>query len=1091
MDGFRLRPGIVPTIEELKAKQNTALSILLTQTDPTPVFQVWTAFRELWMSLDDHAKGMLLGHLAVLWQELDRHWTIRREAAPLLNQFINVGFQGIHRAIPRVFTPDIAPGPVPWYSGFTEMIRGFTHGESAHQEALFDASMVQYEILYGPTVAAEADKLLSSQFGALALARQCRRSALLVPEDALAQPNDPRAAAFYNVLARIVAVGAQAPKHADPHLLLGLLVPSVAVTPTDMLQLLGFWAARAPWLVRFLNRHCPSIAPHISKLPVPAPDALPAHHGCDLYVLLAGARGTGTKNWLFASEAASANSPGQLMLSSLDGSDVDQLRGQWLAGKALPSEETMPSLAAQRAASHISRLQVWDLPSVYLEGVYDKHALAAQVGSAQMARSDAAMGREWIRLLNSQRPSAAILLLDLQAWLATKDPRQRAAMSSPYFNAIDRVSSMLRETGGQLQSYPWVFVFNNASWLSDAMYHPDTDDRLRTEYIQSLRGGGGQASEALVSVHADNTGSILREALCHPLALKSPAFAGRITEDVSAMQEVLTFLTERGFRCISFAYTSSNAAEAGAWASLRETWSFLEQWLCQATLQGRQTFFKHRFSTEVAQHIADVSPQGAFISNLNDRVRTVGGVAEKQTVDSTSANVAQVWNRLEALVGTQTITPDDFAVLWQGSEHSQSLAKNSGSHVAAIAESLLLELGIPNQPLSTFQAALDELDPAFVGIVQSSLPTPDERALLLQLTAKPQPLSVADPDLANIRQWHAAYTLAFGSLSHYAVLRDRAPDDLERRLLYEHGSKTVVQFLLESSATPDDKMALLVALKNMVPSPWRSHVSFARHEKNDAKFRAISQIWRDVLIADLILLHLLRMTIRMAELVGGGGESAMFDERRRRIRGLLDAGGWNIQRLTDDLSTGDASLRRLIDQWKDFYRNFGPHRLKKREEICKGLKQEYDQLRKPMAAPSVHAGLTKDKAMELEKGVYLAHHCIELLSRFPATAGSRDSSADTGERASHTPEVREFARKAEVLLRDYSARKSRFMLIEVAYTLEESQWLRGLGGHRELLGRDLLAHANSAPDMQTQNLSRGIDEILSRPELWQPRGAAH
>jgi hypothetical protein len=366
------------------------------------------------------------------------------------------------------------------------------------------------------------------------------------------------------------------------------------------------------------------------------------------------------------------------------------------------------------------------------------------------------------------------------------------------------------------------------------------------------------------------------------------------------------------------------------------------------------------------------------------------------------------------------------------------------------------------------------------------LPTVDERNLLLQLAAKPQPLSVADPDLTNLRQWHAAYTLAFGSLSNHAILKDRAPDDTERRLLYEHGSKTVVQFLLEGNAPVDDKIALLFALRNTVPSPWRSHVTFTRHEKNDAKFRVISQIWRDVLIADIILFHLLRMTIRVGELVGGGGESAMFDERRRKIRGLLDAGGWNVARLCDDLSTGDASLRRLIDLWKDFYRNFGPHRLKRREDICKGLKHEYDQLRKPMAAPSVHAGLTKEKAMELEKGVYLAHHCIELLARFPQSA-SRDSSTDMGERASHTPEVREFARKAEVLLRDYSARKSRFMLNEVAYTLEESQWLRGLGGHRELLGRDMMAHANMAPDVQTQTLSRGIDEILSRPELWQPR----
>jgi hypothetical protein len=1086
MQGFRLPPGIVPTIEELKAKQNTALSILLTQTDPTPVFQVWTAFRELWMSLDDVSKGALLGHLAVLWQELDKHWTIRREAAPLLNQFINVGFQGIHRAIPRVFTPDIAPGPVPWYNGFAEMVRGFSI-ENAHQEALFDASLVQYEILYGPTVAAEADRLLGAQLGALALARQCRRSGLLAPEDALAHPGDPRAAAFFNTLARIVAVGAMVPKEAEPSALLGLLVPSAPVNPMDMLQLLGFWAARAPWLVRFLNRHVPAIAPHISRMPVPPPDSLPIHHGCDLYVLLAGARGTGTKNWLFASEAASANTANQLVLNSLDGSDVEQLRAQWLAGQALTSDEAMPSLDAQRAASHVLRLQCWDLPSGYLEGVYDKHALAAQVGSAQMARSDAALGREWIRLLHSQRPSAAILLLDLQTWLATKDPRQRASLCSPYLNAIDRVTSMLREFGGRPETYPWVFVFNNASWLSDAMYHPDTDERLRTEYIQALRGGAGHASEALVSVHADGPHNILREALCHPLALKSPAFAGRITEDISAMHEVLAFLTERGFRCVSFAYTSSNAAESGAWASLRETWSFLEWWLALSTLQGRQAFFKHRFSTEIAEHIASASPHGQLLSTMSERIKRVAGVMESQGGDQPATNVALLWNKLEALVGTQKITPEDFAILWQGSEHSASLAKSSTSHVAAIAELLLQELGVPNQALASFQNVLDEPDPSYLPMLGASLPTPEERALFVQVTAKPQPVSVADPDLSSMRPWHMAYTLALGSLSNSAILKDRAPDDLERRLMYENGSRNTVQFLLEANASPDDKIALVLALKNVAPSSWRSHLTFKRHEKNDAKFRVLHQVWRDVLIADIALLHLLRMTIRVAELVGGGGESAMFDERRRRIRGLLDAGGWNTSRLVDDLSTGDASLRRLVDLWKDFYRNFGPHRQKRREEICKSLKQEYDQLRKPMAAPSVHAGLTKEKAMELERGVYLAHHCIELLSRFPQSA-RKDTASDV-DRASQTPELREFARKAEVLLRDYGARKARFMINEVAYTLEESQWLRGLGGHRELMGRDLLAHANASPDALTQNLSRGIDEILSRGELWQPRGS--
>lgn len=1082
------QPGAaVPNVEQLKAQLNEALGYLLSQTDPTAVFRVWLGFRALWMRVDDAHKGELLGHLAVLWQELDRQWTIRREAAPLLNQFINVGFQGIHRAIPRSFAPEIAPGPMPWYGMFAQMAQGFGAGQSAHQDGLFDVLLTQYEVLYAPTVAAETDQLLVEQLAALELARQCRRSNLVLPEQALANTqSDANAVRFLNWLARTVAVGgvvaAAGQAHTvDPGWLLQQLVPSARPTLPDVLQLFGFWAARAPWLSRFLQRHCPTLAPRIVEPAPPEPHALPAHHGCDLYFLLAGARGTGTKDWMFASEAACATTQSQVYIGSLGGVAVDEARGLWASGTSLPSDEPRPALAATRVPEHVCRLQCWDLPSIYLEGLYDKQALAARVSSAHGGQGDAAHGREWIRLLESQRPSAAVLLIDLKQWLSVSDPNQRAAMSSPYFNAIDRVDGMLRAHGGQPQAYPWVFVFNNASWLADAMYHEDTDSQLRMEYVSSLRGSSGR-DEGLISVHGDDPMAILREALSHPLALKSPAFAARVTEDISAVKELLAFLTEHGFRSVSFAYSATTAAEANAWGSLQATWSFLENWLTRATMSARQAFLKQRFSSNVEQHLADTSLSGPMYQGLSGHLSRLSGVADAAASQG-NTNLASVWSQLESLVGRQRITPQDFSVLWQQTEHSLSLTRSSASSAEAVAVALLAELGIPNQPLASFQADSFDLGPELSGALMASLPTDEERASLVGLVAKPQPLSVTDPDVSGLRQFHAAYDAVVGSLSSHCILRDRSANDAERALLYEHGSKTVVQFLFDPRVSLDDKTWLILALRNFQPAPWRQVISMARREKNDAKFNVIAHLWREVFVADIAIVHLLRMTARVGELVGAGGEAAMFDERRRQIRGLLEAGGWDASKLADDISTGDAALRRLIDLWKDYYRNFGPHRTKRREELCVSLKQEYDQLRKPMASPVVHASLPKEKALDLEKSVYLAHHCVELLSRFPA-GSSKPTPADLGERVSSTGELRDYAHRAEILLRDYCSRRARFLLAEVAFTLEQTQWLRGVGGHRELIGRDLLAHANAPAEVSVQALSRAIDEIISRPELW-------
>ncbi len=1038
------------SLEGLRDHQQRALIAWQQQHATSAVFRAWSEVFRAWSAVDAEQQEVWLGHVAVLWQELNVTCE-GHEWLPLLNQFVQVSFRGIARKMPRDFAPPLAADAASWHRVFEHSVRLLATsktppGHASEVELCFDGMLSQYATVFAKRISKTNRTILQGQLDQLEQARQCLQSELLLvgaidwQTDASAAPLLLDLLAEISLLAMSTADVAQA------------LLPEGRSEVLSVRQLLGFWARRAGWFNAGLLRLAPNALPRAPIAPPPNGNAVPAPHGCDEFAVLVADQGV--RRWLFAAESACP----ALSVSGL-ATDLTHLRSQWQTGAGVEDATTTPQLMSVCEPSAMCRVMCWEIPSGYFKTSTNPAALAP----------DAAMVRLCDDILTSQRPGAVIALFDQVQLLS----RPTADANGAYVNAATKLAQHMRQAGVSYDGVHWFLVFDGVATPTATM-NAQLDPQLASDYESALRGA---AAEGLISTVGNSADAFISGALAHPLCLGSLAFAHRVAQDLTSVSPLLNALAHYGFTRVSIAYTKSTPTEAAGWPSFSRLWADIRGALASNSFFHRKAFLEQEFVGQLADHTSARGQAGGIGHSLPVGLTELAN-ASRGTTRHSDESMSALWQDLSARVGQETFSPSHFESLWVAGEAARTsqraVATAQLDWLLRILATLLAELGIPDQPLSNFSWSAERAP------TSDAAPTDEQWQKLVGLATKPQPVRPEDDELLSLAQFHAGYHPVHGSLSHYCLLKDFGPETATASILYEHGATPLTRLLINPSVELDNKTRLVMSLRGYAAAAWRAKLAFFRGERNDLKYAVLGQVWRDVLIADLLLIHLVRLSARagMALAAGGSPTSSKWHFRRSQLLRLLDTGGWNAEKASEDPLVFHAALERLIDLWKEFYKNRGPHRTKQRKARADSLKEEYEQLRKPMTVPAIHADLTTDKAQDLERSAYLAAYTVELIARIPQHVAGASSEAG----AADGVDIEDYCAKAKTLIEHYTVHKGRYLVRAAAHQLESAQWLKGYGPQIELVGRDVLAAPQVAPGQLAQRISSAVSWAIQQEE---------
>lgn len=1036
------------TLHGLRDHQNQAIEYWRSTHDDSVPFQAWASIFQALQSSPADQKEAWLGHAAVLWQELNVACA-GVEWLPLINQFIQIGFRGIAPKMPRDFAPALAPEAVAWHQAFLPRLPRLTEIGPSGQQVVreFDAMLFQYAVVFGRRAQKQNRTFLEAQLGHLTRARACLKSELLLAS-ASAKTDDASVLPLVDLLAEAQMVG--------PSFSLSALVPE-AVKNTgaelSIAQALLFWSERAPWFAQALKRLAPGLLPPKSARPTAKPDALPASVGCDQHVLLLGFGETRT--WLLASEATCPI----VTLESL-AANVDQLREAWRSNSPLPAPIAAPELQAAVEPASLCRPVCWHIPAAYIHS----HALGHVYGSVRAA-PDAALVRLCDEVLAAQKPGCVIAVFD---WKQMGSAGVKEAATA-YGEVAKKLAGFMRNQHTRPDGVRWAVVFDNAP-DPESMASAEVEARLLTEYTRTLRGLDGSNEPAtFVNQGSRDLSPLLDLTQCK----RSLAFFDRMQADLAAIGPLLDALKSLGFVELSVSYTRSAAGECSGWHSFSQLWSSVRTVLAANSQTARHNYLAKEWLKELSEHTAPRGSErglGYRVPHILSELVNDGSGPNRHS----EASLTALWTELYNSVGQESIVPAKYESLWASweagrkSQHESASARTS--LIGHLMVALLEELGIPNLRLSEF-GWTSELS----GSTLTPL-SPDDWSRLERLAGKQQPVLLEDEDLRALKPLHMDYDRVRGSTSYHCLLKDFGPEAMSAPVLYEHGQTELVSLLLNPNVNIDAKTRLLLSLRGYAPAPWRKSVSLTRGERDLLKFNTVHQLGRDVLLADIILVHLLRLCIkggialRASQVTG----TTKWQFRRSQLLRLLEVGGFKSEVAAEHPDAVRVALRRVIDLWKEFYRNRSPHRAKQRASRVEALKLEYEQLCKPMAQPALHADLSILKAEELERHVYVAACTAELMARIPRP----QASTAQAEGDSVAFDVDDFARRAKTLIEQYVGYKGRYMLRRAASMLEGAQWLRGFGPEFELVGRDALAAPQVDPAVHAQRIAAAVNGAL-------------
>ena len=664
------------TLHGLRDHQHQALTRWRQTQDNSIPFEAWSTIYRSWNAAPQDQKDVWLGHVAVLWQEVN-DLCAGATWLPLLNQFVQIGFRGITPKMPRDFSPALAPEAVAWQNEFVRCLPQLTQPAplSGPAEQLFDAMLFQYAVVFGRRAQKQNRVFLAAQLEQLSLARRCQRSELLFGASA----SEPQAAAALP----LVDLLAESRLPAGVPAVASLLPEERTHSAGDQLalaQLLLFWSERAAWFGAALQRLAPMWLPPPAEERPTKPQALTAGAGCDQHVLLLGA--TDVRPWLLASEAASPI----VQLTSL-GTEVANLREAWRAGGALPMGLPVPEFQAVVEPKALCRTLCWHLPEAYVQS----HAFGHAPGAVR-AVPDAELVRLCDDIIASQKPGCVIALFD---WTQINAPTGASAVAA-YDQLARKLAGVLQPTRTGLDGVRWVLVFDNAPEPEGAA-SADPEPTLVAEYSRLLRGGHDQAD----SVTFINRGSRdLSPLLSVPQCKRSFAYFDRICADLTSVGSLLDSLRSLGFSEVSVFYTRANPSEVATWPSFSQLWDSVRSVLGANSFVARQRYLSQEWLQQLSEHTAPRGSErsvGHRVPWLLSELLNDGSGHTRHSEASLNA----LWSELATHVGEGGVLPEHFESLWTSWEAGRRSQFESASvrteRLAQLMVTLLEELGSGDQ----------------------------------------------------------------------------------------------------------------------------------------------------------------------------------------------------------------------------------------------------------------------------------------------------------------------------------------------------------------------------------------------------------
>src|SRR5690606_17996943 len=122
------------SLHGLTNRPERALQEWRASSDPSPVLEAWSEIHAAWVGAPDDQRDVLLGHCAVLWQQLNAA-CVGAPWIPLINQFVQMAFRGMSAKMPREFAPELAASASAWQDALRAVVPGMAQGASqaAHQ----------------------------------------------------------------------------------------------------------------------------------------------------------------------------------------------------------------------------------------------------------------------------------------------------------------------------------------------------------------------------------------------------------------------------------------------------------------------------------------------------------------------------------------------------------------------------------------------------------------------------------------------------------------------------------------------------------------------------------------------------------------------------------------------------------------------------------------------------------------------------------------------------------------------------------------------------------------------------------------------
>jgi len=1173
------RDPLPQLVTQMDEAQSQALDLVERDGDLAAVYDTWLCFRDLFVAGGSNDVGTVFDR----WWRLDQSWP-QNATGPkypddygLLLSFATRQFDGLFPLFQhRLQTsnreiPSVPGGEWPWRVRLLRALHA-ARGEELDDDALvrlFTSCSTHFHILFGNVVRRKGFGFLGHQLGEFARAIECQTNELFDPADmpppehlgaspdSLPEGAGDRARVWaefmdlMTVLCHLDDEVGEAQGITGFHTIslttggLGALESAFAEewakldgpsVPTPLIRdILRYWMSRAPWIDPLLRRFRfepfdeQTEALHVGRLPAP--------HGCDLYVLVAGARRVGKTHFMLASEAVhdASDSPARLIVDHADGVEgrVDQIREKWREHVPFPTTED--SVFAVRESVGMCRFRFFDFPGEYFESAVRPDDLMASpavrmdggagyVNPVEGAKGSPQYAMRALRQIRNQMPSALIMVIDRDMLgMSPTDPKWLA-----YRNIATVMQSVAKETGVSIDEIPVLFLLTKADKIAESLQGPDTDERHLNRMLDFLdaRVPISEGFRFFVSQSA-SFDAVLQRVERNRSVIGSPAFHLLLRGDIESLRHSIDWLIALGFRTFAFSYVSclyNDAADphetpgVDAYPTVHAVWHFLTRWLSVGTIESRRDYLRRYFDEDVSKRLERYEHGGGLeretLAAKASRVRQVpaairDGQPGARGRRKKPSQLTQTWEQLvaymlspEAMSHRHVNLLDDPALrsmLWGTVEREKGGEAGELERYAAVVGDLLTtslwELGVPDRRLTELESQeRNGLRGDESARVAAAAMSPGDVDVLLDITVSGQQITREDFE-DKIQGVQVAYDFRQGSLSTLCIYRDRPLVGPEFTLAGPMAHERARDILLRPGVDMADKIRLLLVLRGYALPTALGPLGLKRFEIAETKIEVLKAIYPRILQGDVYLMRAIRHSVdALAALrrwggigqVGKGGR-ALADH----LVSVLTAAGWQAPKFSESAEEVNQTLFTAVKKIREIRETLGKvdmlgREKKRRRELLAEIADTFHGLYQPhraMAVADLDAKTVGNRELlYLEGEARAAMLCCQSILDLVA---EEDDDAPAEEEGANDFEIlRAYPDRVLGAANEYLAVRGETLAEERATYLERSGWLRDLGGEIEYTPTAMMDPKLARPRQRIEILSRAVNHLVRKQQYF-------